>query len=471
MAEGRADVTGAGGQKVDDGRCDRSRNSSSRPPHPSSSSLVLASFPPASSILLPLPLPLSTRFGSSCPLSTLTGTRLRSIHRSGCRCQVALSKGSPPLPFLSSSDTCLGHGTQPLLRQQRSTRAPAALCKDGASHILRGASRLGRHRLGRLLSSAGAQHFHPLVARPTFYLGSCGASPPKAPRAQGLGTARRHSRPKRLLLLCRSPRTGLLPAIQPCLGPTPEPLDAAAPSPLEHPAPWNSSRILRSNSISSAHSQPRPISKSDPAAAASQAALEVFHTENAVILNEVHLTPPTARDPAVVDHLRHLELLRRIIDVFGAILLAALHAGDWATGWHSRATRSPGPQCGFTSLASRPTRSHPSTPSSPTRPPSWPYTSPSPSSTSAPPCSTTTQTLASTPEALSSSPPSSLASASSCSSHPLLPASVRPAQGPPRHLHNHVARDPARRSRNRLPFASSRHPGRARSSASASTRG
>ncbi|KAI3478093.1 hypothetical protein L1887_60024 [Cichorium endivia] len=100
--------------------------------------------------------------------------------------------------------------------------------------------------------------------------------------------------------------------------------------------PWNSSRILRSNSISSAHSQPRPISKSDPAAAASQAALEVFHTENAVILNEVHLTPPTARDPAVVDHLRHLELLRRIIDVFGAILLAALHAGDWATGWHSR---------------------------------------------------------------------------------------------------------------------------------------
>ncbi len=102
--------------------------------------------------------------------------------------------------------------------------------------------------------------------------------------------------------------------------------------------PWNSSRILRSNSVSSARSSTRAngASKLDPAAAASQAALEVFHTENAVILNEVHLTPPTVRDHAALERLRRLELLRRIIDVFGSVTLAALHAGDWATGWHSR---------------------------------------------------------------------------------------------------------------------------------------
>ncbi|KAJ1033968.1 hypothetical protein NDA16_000176 [Ustilago loliicola] len=106
--------------------------------------------------------------------------------------------------------------------------------------------------------------------------------------------------------------------------------------------PWNSSRILRSNSISSVHSANLPFASSNgatkahSAAAASQAALEVFHTENAVILNEVHLTPLTARDHHVVERLRRLELLRRVIDVFGSVTLAALHAGDWATGWHSR---------------------------------------------------------------------------------------------------------------------------------------
>ncbi|SPC62659.1 probable YBT1 - Vacuolar, ABC protein transporting bile acids [Ustilago sp. UG-2017b] len=106
--------------------------------------------------------------------------------------------------------------------------------------------------------------------------------------------------------------------------------------------PWNSSRILRSNSVSSVHSANLPFassngaSKANSAAAASQAALEVFHTENAVILNEVHLTPPTARKHHVVERLRRLELLRRVIDVFGSVTLAALHAGDWATGWHSR---------------------------------------------------------------------------------------------------------------------------------------
>ncbi|KIS68280.1 putative bile acid-exporting ATPase [Mycosarcoma maydis] len=112
--------------------------------------------------------------------------------------------------------------------------------------------------------------------------------------------------------------------------------------------PWNSSRILRSDSVSSVYSSTLPFastngsSKAAPsaaaaaAAAASQAALEVFHTENAVILNEVHLTPPTSRDPKFARRLLQLELLRRIVDVFGSILLAALHAGDWATGWHSR---------------------------------------------------------------------------------------------------------------------------------------
>ncbi|SPO28038.1 probable YBT1 - Vacuolar, ABC protein transporting bile acids [Ustilago trichophora] len=106
--------------------------------------------------------------------------------------------------------------------------------------------------------------------------------------------------------------------------------------------PWNSSRILRSNSVSSAHSSTLPFgstngaSKIDSATAASQAALQVFHTENAVILNEVHLTPPTTRDQHVVERLRRLELLRRVIDVLGSVTLAALHAGDWATGWHSR---------------------------------------------------------------------------------------------------------------------------------------
>ncbi|TKY89993.1 hypothetical protein EX895_001291 [Sporisorium graminicola] len=106
--------------------------------------------------------------------------------------------------------------------------------------------------------------------------------------------------------------------------------------------PWNSSRIIRSNSVSSAYSSTLPFgssngaSKARSAAAASQAALEVFHTENAVILNEVHLTPPTARDPKAIQQLRRLEVLRRVIDVLGSVLLAALHAGDWATGWHSR---------------------------------------------------------------------------------------------------------------------------------------
>ncbi|SJX64108.1 probable YBT1-Vacuolar, ABC protein transporting bile acids [Sporisorium reilianum f. sp. reilianum] len=106
--------------------------------------------------------------------------------------------------------------------------------------------------------------------------------------------------------------------------------------------PWNSSRILRSNSFSSAYSSTLPfgqsngVAKPSSTAAASQAALEVFHTENAVILNEVHLTPPTGRDPKAVQRLRRLEVLRRVIDVLGSVLLAALHAGDWATGWHSR---------------------------------------------------------------------------------------------------------------------------------------
>ncbi len=106
--------------------------------------------------------------------------------------------------------------------------------------------------------------------------------------------------------------------------------------------PWNSSRILRSNSFSSVHSTTLPFgtsngnSKDQSAAAASQAALEVFHTENAVILNEVHLTPPTGRDPKVVQQLRRLELLRRIIDVLGSVALAAIHAGDWAAGSFSR---------------------------------------------------------------------------------------------------------------------------------------
>ncbi|SNX85131.1 probable YBT1 - Vacuolar, ABC protein transporting bile acids [Melanopsichium pennsylvanicum] len=106
--------------------------------------------------------------------------------------------------------------------------------------------------------------------------------------------------------------------------------------------PWNSSRIIRSNSISSVRSSTLPFGSSnraaklDKAAAASQAALEVFHTENAVILNEVHLTPPTVRDAHVLQRLRRLELLRRIIHVLGSVTLAALHAGDWATGWHSR---------------------------------------------------------------------------------------------------------------------------------------
>ncbi|GAC93288.1 ATP-binding cassette transporter [Pseudozyma hubeiensis SY62] len=106
--------------------------------------------------------------------------------------------------------------------------------------------------------------------------------------------------------------------------------------------PWNSSRILRSNSVSSAYSSALPFGSSNGAAkpsssaAASQAALEVFHTENAVILNEVHLTPATARDPKFASRLRQLELLRRVTDVLGSVLLAALHAGDWASGWHSR---------------------------------------------------------------------------------------------------------------------------------------
>ncbi|CDW99855.1 hypothetical protein [Sporisorium scitamineum] len=106
--------------------------------------------------------------------------------------------------------------------------------------------------------------------------------------------------------------------------------------------PWNSSRILRSNSVSSAYSSTLPFGSSNgaakarSAAAASQAALQVFHTENAVILNEVHLTLPTGRDPKLVQNLRRLEVLRRVIDVLGSVLLAALHAGDWATGWRSR---------------------------------------------------------------------------------------------------------------------------------------
>ncbi|PWZ03754.1 hypothetical protein BCV70DRAFT_204462 [Testicularia cyperi] len=99
--------------------------------------------------------------------------------------------------------------------------------------------------------------------------------------------------------------------------------------------PWNSSRLLPPPAQSNAPDvRTNGASKKD--LATSQAALEVFRTENAVILNEVHLTPLHGGSIDTTKRMRRLELVRRIVDTIGSVVLAAVHAGDWATGWRNR---------------------------------------------------------------------------------------------------------------------------------------
>ncbi|KAN0061178.1 Transporter of the ATP-binding cassette (ABC) [Thecaphora frezii] len=91
--------------------------------------------------------------------------------------------------------------------------------------------------------------------------------------------------------------------------------------------PWNSSRILNSK-------DDRRVGVEEDQAAAN-AAMEVFRTENAVILNEVHQTPLQNMDPSRLQRMQRLALTRRLIEAIVSVALAAVHAAAWALGWQS----------------------------------------------------------------------------------------------------------------------------------------
>ncbi|PWN47828.1 putative YBT1 [Violaceomyces palustris] len=95
--------------------------------------------------------------------------------------------------------------------------------------------------------------------------------------------------------------------------------------------PWNSSRIFTSRSRSvSLSSRSGILANSSSSTDSSEAALEVFRTENAVILNEVHLTPIDKTSEQEKAKFRSLELVKRLIEVAGSVLLATSHATAWA---------------------------------------------------------------------------------------------------------------------------------------------
>ncbi|EPQ25988.1 uncharacterized protein PFL1_06443 [Pseudozyma flocculosa PF-1] len=96
--------------------------------------------------------------------------------------------------------------------------------------------------------------------------------------------------------------------------------------------PWNSSRLLKSSN--QANRRSRRMSTAEEEAAAS-AAMEVFRTENAVILNEVHQTPMQNLEPHQIERVRRLGLTRRLIELIVSVALAAVHAAAWVMGWQA----------------------------------------------------------------------------------------------------------------------------------------
>lgn len=99
---------------------------------------------------------------------------------------------------------------------------------------------------------------------------------------------------------------------------------------LEALLPWNAPKILRANG------QPRSKhgGPTDESAPVSAATLAVFHTENAMILNEVHSILLHFLDETQLKRKRRLDLIKRSIDVLGAVALAAMHAAGWV--WDDR---------------------------------------------------------------------------------------------------------------------------------------
>ncbi|KDN52874.1 hypothetical protein K437DRAFT_292771 [Tilletiaria anomala UBC 951] len=91
--------------------------------------------------------------------------------------------------------------------------------------------------------------------------------------------------------------------------------------------PAASSIYLPARTPAGRGSAPPPASSSS---SATPAALQVFRTENSVILNEVHSTPLVQVSTADAARYRRLEALKRGIEVLGAGGLIASHAAAWA---------------------------------------------------------------------------------------------------------------------------------------------